>query len=374
MKRLLIKLFCGFVCVAMISCNRKPAEMDRQSFVVHGTLANASPGPVVLSLMQDGTPEHDSSAVDKNGRFEIQGNSTQPEVVRLSLSKESRLIFVLDASDITIEADAEDLAGTARFSGSVESSLLQSLTLALAGNSKAQTALERQFALAQMQDKTDSLIYYQEQFLRLQTANTRLIKKFIREHPRSFAATYAAVMMLDDEAEGAFLDSMVVVFNKTMPQSSYVKELNEWAKDRVSIAEGSVAPDLILPRPDGTELALSSFRGKYVLIDFWASWCGPCRKENPEVVALYNRYKDRGFEVYGVSLDESKEQWVNAITKDALPWPQVSDLKGGSSPAASLYKVTTIPSTFLLDKEGKIISVDVRGAALAGQLRDLLGE
>ena len=361
------------VCVAVAGCDRKPREADRQAFVLHGTLTNAAPGPIVLSFMKEGVPENHTSTIDQSGKFEIHGNTTQPIVARLALSKDNSLHFVLDASDITVNADAQDLAGTARFSGSEESSLLQSLTDALAENRKAQSALERQFALAQMEGKTDSLIFYQERFLRLQTENAQVIKRFIREHPSSFAATYAAAMMLDNEAEGAFLDSMVVVFNKTIPQSSYVKDLNDWAKDRVNVSEGSPAPELVLPQANGSNLALSSLRGKYVLIDFWASWCGPCRKENPAVVALYNRYKGKGFEIYGVSLDDSKEMWLAAVAKDGLPWPQVCDLKGGASPAAATYNVTTIPSTFLLDKNGKIIARDLRGETLATTLAHLLG-
>lgn len=362
------------LCVTVVGCDRKSREGDGQSFAVHGTLANATPGPVVLTFMQGEFAVHDSSTVAADGHFEIRGNATRPVVARLSLSKENFILLVIDTSDITVSADAGDLAGTARVSGSEESSLMQSLSRTLAENRKTQDALERQFALAHMQEKTDSVIYYQEQFLRLQTETAGLIKKFIREHPRSFSATYAAAMLLDNETEGTFLDSIVAVFNKTIPQSSYVKELNDWAKDRVNVSVGSLAPELVLPRPDGSALALSALKGKYVLIDFWASWCGPCRKENPAVVALYNRYKDKGFEIYGVSLDDSKEMWLAAVSKDGLPWPQVCDLKGGASPAAETYNVTTIPSTFLLDRDGKIIARDLRGETLATTLARLLGK
>ena len=119
---------------------------------------------------------------------------------------------------------------------------------------------------------------------------------------------------------------------------------------------GKPAPELTMPGTDGKPLSISGFKGKYVLVDFWASWCRPCREENPEMVKLYQQYKDRGFEIFGVSLDESREQWLQAIEKDGLPWRHVSDLQGAASPAVQLYKVQAIPMTVILDKEGKILA------------------
>lgn len=137
---------------------------------------------------------------------------------------------------------------------------------------------------------------------------------------------------------------------------------------------GGEAPDITLNTPDGVPLSLSSYRGKVVLIDFWASWCGPCRRENPHVVELYNKYKNKGFDVLGVSLDSNKEAWQAAIEKDGLAWKHISDLAGWSSSAAKLYGVTSIPRTFLLDKNGKIIAKNLRGQQLTDKLKEILGE
>ena len=138
---------------------------------------------------------------------------------------------------------------------------------------------------------------------------------------------------------------------------------------------GSMAPDLAFPNPDGKIIKLSDLRGKVVLLDFWASWCRPCRMENPNVVKAYHQYKDKGFDVYSVSLDRTKEAWLKGIQDDGLVWPShVSDLKYWSSEAAAVYGVTSIPSTFLIGKDGRIVAKNLRGEALVNALKQLLGE
>jgi peroxiredoxin len=147
------------------------------------------------------------------------------------------------------------------------------------------------------------------------------------------------------------------------------------------LAVGSTAPEIDLPGRDGKNITLSSLKGQYVLVDFWASWCHPCRNENPNVVAAYNKYKSKGFTVYSVSLDgvpgrpgDPKQLWIDAINQDGLSWPNhVSDLKGWQSSAAQEYKIQSIPSNFLLDKDGKIVGKNLRGAALDEKLAQIFG-
>lgn len=140
------------------------------------------------------------------------------------------------------------------------------------------------------------------------------------------------------------------------------------------LAEGTLAPDFSEATPEGKNITLSQLRGKVVLIDFWASWCGPCRRENPNVVKVYAQYKDLGFEILGVSLDSDRQRWLDAIKADNLTWLHVSDLKGWQCAAAKLYGVSGIPFTVLLDKQGRIIGKNLRGPALEAKLKEVFGK
>ena len=154
--------------------------------------------------------------------------------------------------------------------------------------------------------------------------------------------------------------------------------LKQQLEAQIQLAEattiGGIAPDFGQLTPEGDTLLLSDLRGKFVLIDFWASWCGPCRRENPNVVQAYNQFKDLGFEILSVSLDRDRNRWIRAIEEDGMIWKHVSDLKGWGNEAAGLYGVRSIPHTILLDREGRIIARNLRGAALEQTLRQVLSE
>ena len=172
---------------------------------------------------------------------------------------------------------------------------------------------------------------------------------------------------------------------KKYTTSTYIQVLNDNIskmkgeeqnqKLREMIADlGAKAPEIALPSPKGDTIRLSSFRGKYVLVDFWASWCPPCRKDNPDLVAIYKQFKAKGFEIFQVSLDKTRDAWVTAIREDGCVWPNVSDLQYWNSSAAKTYKVDAIPASFLLDKDGTIMSRNLRGEDLYNRLVQLLGK
>ncbi|MBE0641471.1 MAG: TlpA family protein disulfide reductase [Bacteroidales bacterium] len=159
--------------------------------------------------------------------------------------------------------------------------------------------------------------------------------------------------------------------NARFPDNFYVKNLVRKMEAERKLGIGSIAPEISLPDPEGDTVSLSSLRGKVVLIDFWAAWCSPCRKENPNLRRIYRKFNSMGFEIFGVSLDKARENWLGAIASDSLSWPQVSDLNYWQSEAAATYQVTSIPHTVLIDREGRIIARKLRGEALEQKLEEL---
>jgi len=188
----------------------------------------------------------------------------------------------------------------------------------------------------------------------------------------AYGGVMAALKERNHPNYAVFAKAFVEDFRKTDPDGAAIIEAE--LKKAGSTIVGGIAPDFTQDSPDGKPVNLSDFRGKIVLVDFWASWCGPCRRENPNVVRVYNHYKSKGFEILGVSLDNSKDRWLQAIEADGLTWQHVSDLKGWQNEVAQTFGVRSIPHTILLDQEGRILARGLRGEALEQKLQELLGE
>jgi len=198
-----------------------------------------------------------------------------------------------------------------------------------------------------------------------------VIREFISQNPSSLACLFF-LNQLDINTELELFDEVNTKLMAKYPNNTFVKELNYTVTAEKSMKVGMLAPDFEMESPDGTLIKVSDFKGKYLLLDFWASWCAPCRRENPNVVALYQQFNSKGFEILGVSLDDDREKWLKAIEDDGLVWNHVSDLKKWESAGAKAYAVRAIPHTVLIGPDGKIIAVKLRGNELKVKLQELL--
>lgn len=199
------------------------------------------------------------------------------------------------------------------------------------------------------------------------------ISEYIKEYPKSLVSAYVLYRFYSYRLSPTEIKENILLLDPSLRNTPYVKVLAELSQTLESVAIGKKAPDFILKDTNDKEVVFSQQLGnQYVLLDFWAAWCGPCRRENPNVVAAYNKYKDKGFTVFGVSLDKNKDNWLQAIDHDKLTWTHVSDLQFWNSEAAKLYGVRAIPANFLIDKNGIIVAKNLKGAELHSVLEELL--
>lgn len=384
MKRFFLLIVLGII---LNACEQEP-----EYFNITGKIKNANGEKLYLIELQSNNVIFlDSIILNDEGIFSFKGQTNIPRFYALRLSANNYLTLIVNnLEQIAVTADGYNLAKNPIIEGSPDSQKITELRVRLDNSVKQLDSLGMYYrsliGTSEINKARDSLNLVSKEIIENHTQYT---KDFITENTNSLASLMALYQQIaprryvlnpkDDFEYFNMVDSTLMLL---YPESDAIKalhtqmdEIKRQIKNEETINSivgiGSVAPDIILPTPNGDTVALSSLKGKYVLLDFWASWCRPCRVENPNLVRSYKKYHDKGFEIFQVSLDKKMDSWTDAIENDQLTWMHVSDLQYWNSSAAKLYKVQAIPASFLIDKNGKIIAKNLRGDLLEAKLSEI---
>jgi peroxiredoxin len=361
------KVFALFLTISIVlSCS----EPNEKNFKISGTLSGLDEGELILQKRGDDGYYDIDTAILKEGKFEFVMAMQQPEAFYLKIDEKRPLVFLAGDDDIIINADIENLK-EASISGSIAQDQYNDYKSSVAEFDERSDKLYDVYKEARKSGETrlaDSLEALMDE---IYEEKGEFIKSYIANNSSSYAGPYVVSRNLY-RYELPELTEIVDNIDTSLNEYVYVKKLNDRIEILKSVEVGQPAKDFAMEDTAGNSVNLNSFRGKYVLVDFWASWCGPCRRENPNVVAVYNDYKDKGFDVLGVSLDKNKEAWLEAIDDDDLTWTHVSELTGWKSSAGKLYGVLSIPSNVLVDPDGIIVARNLREEALREKVSSFL--
>jgi thiol-disulfide isomerase/thioredoxin len=356
---------------------------------ITGTIKNMNGTQLIFEKIDKNAPlALDTVKLDASGKFEFELPAGKADFYRLNLGDNNFIVLCLDStnSNVEITGDGKEFKSNYTVKGSKHSEIIHDFFAALNPLTKIRFDIEQQMRGINFGD-TSKVLTLRTQMEETMQKITTLTHDFIDKNPES-PALIVMQSFLNPEVELPYFKKIEKAMAKSMPNSvyhnnitSYVSQI-EFQLQQMKAAkelEGNLKPgtpisDIKLPNPEGKEIALSSLKGKVVLVDFWASWCGPCRAESPNVLRLYEKYNKKGFEVFSVSLDEKKELWTAAIKADGLKWPyHVSDLAQWNSVVVKQFGITGIPFTLLIDKQGNLIDKGLRGTALEAKLQEIFG-
>jgi peroxiredoxin len=358
-------------------------QLEAKGFTVAGKVKNGAKGEKVIlskTTANGSSVKLDSTQLTADGSFSMKGTENdRGSFFTLNVADRQKVVLLVEGGEsFNVLADgtprdSKGNGGKAEVSGSKNMEYYSQLDKLMQAFAAKVTIWNEEYAAAEEKKDAKKIAEIQQNFTKADQERLTAIKTMLPEMGTSLVALFAANNFLNPETDLETLKKLADAYEKVQPTPTLAKGFIGQIRRIAGVSVGQEAPDFTLNSPDGKPVALSSLRGKYVLIDFWASWCGPCRMENPNVVRMYDKFKDKGFDIYGVSLDDNEKSWKAAITKDNLKWQHGSELKKWNSGVAQTYGVNAIPATFLIDKEGKIIAKNLRGPALESKLTELLG-
>lgn len=361
MRKLCFILILFFV-ATMFSCN----NISDNEFVVKLKIQGDTPAEVYLRKFENYQFITLDTAKVENGVFVFKGILQAPDLFYLTWNESYDTELFLEPGHIkvTIQSDNPD---TPVVTGSVSDVEYRQYLVFQRRQDEETKELMEAFSVAEKMDDSVKMMAIEMQIDQLQDKQFEETKEYIRKNSKSFVAPYIALeesyrMVLSE------MEEFIALFDDNIKRSPSAISLSKWIDILKSVSVGKTAPEFTLPNTHGEPVSLHQYRGKILLVEFWASWCGPCRAESGNIIAAYNKYKEQGFDVLGVALEYSKENWLEAIVKDKLPWTQVSDLQFFQSPIVKLYGIDAIPANLLLDREGVIIGRDLRGKELTEKL------
>jgi len=368
--------------VVVSSCN---ATGDPNNFTVSGKITHAPSQNIFLEqiVYDNAAPKViDSGKLTQDGNYKLKGVSKEQNLYLLTIDHKPVSILINDNDDIRLSADLNTSFSSPYISNSdATKSLYTFLKRFRSSDSMLAATYNTMDTLAKQNPNDSSLIILQSKGAQELQSLSAYMKDFIKKSNSPAAIYYAlSVAASKNVVNIQELDSLATQAAGRFKGHSGLEAMKTaiaQAKSSNNTNEGASwvdkqAPNLTMNDVNGKPVSITDFKGKYVLIDFWASWCGPCRKENPNVVAAYNKYKDKNFTILGVSLDQDKDSWVQAIKNDNLAWAQMSDLKQWQSAAVSTYNIEGIPFNVLIDPTGKVIAQELRGPALEQKLAEVL--
>jgi peroxiredoxin len=354
---------CAFIALSafIFSCTSK------DSFTISGTIKNQASLKMVYLLEADSTKINivDSTSV-VDGKFEFKRKTPYANLFKIRAGGAIFDIIAQNGEQITFTTDMSDKRHAYEITGSEESKKIQAYNKIsnFYGDKNVALATEYQTKVEAIGQETDSLMQAYMPLMQKNMEDTNeAVLKFINENKKSLAAFYAMTSLDPVKYEQqmvAYADEIKDTFTDNPGVQHFVRQMQLMKP----VAIGQKAPDFTIAGIDGKPVKLADYKGKYVMLDFWASWCAPCRQENPNVVKQYAKFHSKGFNIVGISLDETKEAWQQAIDADNLTWQHGSDLKRFEGPTEVLYRIEAIPSNFIIDPQGVIIAKNITGVKL----------